>query len=676
MTKNNTLPQKEIKKLQERYHKLLDEIKLHDRLYYKENHPTISDFEYDCLKAELERLEQTLSEQTISIERSIIGDDRTNGFKTENHLSPMLSLANTYSFEELEKWDTRNHERLQNIPFSYVIEPKIDGVAINLIYRNGKFEKAITRGNGTIGDDVTNNIRTIINFPRNIKTSSQLLEIRGEIYIDNETFIAVNNMRDEQGKEVFSNPRNLAAGTLKTLDQNAVAARNLQLITYSIGYADDSSMPNQQNDILEWLKTSGFQSQEQYWTANNIQETWEAIRLLDEARLNFQYHTDGAVLKINQFGIYNILGTTAKSPKWAIAYKYHPERATTHLNNIIFQVGRTGIVTPVADFDTVILSGTRVSRATLHNADEMAKHDIHIGDYVIVEKAGEIIPAIVAVDKSKRQKHSIPFSFPTHCPACNSQLIQLPNEVAWRCQNTNCPSQIRRRISHFVSKHAMDIDGFGDSLIDKLVSSGILKNLQEIYRLTFNDIVSIEKFGTKSSLRLLENIDKSKNNPFWRLLHGIGISGVGIQTAKDIARHFTSFKSLQLATSYDLEKINGIGNTLSSAIIAFFNEKNNQQLISDLKEFGVLCKHTESIQTNAKISGKTFVLTGTLSTMTRQQAATLIENNGGIVSNTVSKATNVLIAGENCGSKLTKAQSIGTEIWDEKYFTNVINKTE
>ena len=324
MTKNNTLPQKEIKKLQERYHKLLDEIKLHDRLYYKENHPTISDFEYDCLKSELERLEQTLSEYATSIENSVIGDDRIKGFKTKNHLSPMLSLSNTYSFEELEKWDIKNHERLQNIPFSYVIEPKIDGVAINLIYRDGKFEHAITRGNGAIGDDVTNNIQTITNFPRTIETSCHVLEIRGEIYIDNETFIAVNNMRDESGEEVFANPRNLAAGTLKTLDQNTVADRNLQLITYAIGYSD-GSMPDKQSDILEWLKISGFQSQERYWTANNINDAWEAIQSLDESRHNFRYHTDGAVLKINQLGLYDTLGTTAKSPKWAIAYKYHPE---------------------------------------------------------------------------------------------------------------------------------------------------------------------------------------------------------------------------------------------------------------------------------------------------------------------------------------------------------------
>lgn len=675
MTKTKNLQSKITQKLQEQYYKLLDEIKLHDRLYYKENHPTISDFEYDCLKAELERLEQTLSEHAISIETSVIGDDRTKGFQTEDHLSPMLSLANTYSIEELEKWNNRNIERLQNITFSYVIEPKIDGVAINLIYRNGTFEKAITRGNGTVGDDVTNNIETIINFPRHIKTSCQILEIRGEVYIDNETFISVNNMRDEQGEEVFSNPRNLAAGTLKTLNHDSVATRNLQLITYAIGYSDNT-MPSLQTEVLEWLKASGFQSQKKYWTANTIQEAWDAIQELDIERNSLPYHTDGAVLKINQLSLYKTLGTTAKSPKWAIAYKYHPERATTHLNNIIFQVGRTGIITPVADFDTVILSGTRVSRATLHNADEMAKHDIHVGDYVTVEKAGEIIPAIVSVDKSKRPKDSHPYLFPTHCPVCNSQLIQLPNEVAWRCQNTNCPSQIRRRISHFASKYAMDIDGFGESIIDKLVSNGILKNLQDIYRLTFNDIVSIEKFGTKSSLTLLENIDKSKNNPFWRVLHGIGISGIGIQTAKDIANNFDSFESLQKATSYDLEKINGIGYTLSSAILAFFKETNNKKLISDLNELGVICKTQKITQKNEKINQKTFVLTGTLSTLTRKKATELIENNGGTVSNTVSKNTNVLITGENCGSKLTKAQSLGIEIWNEEYFINIINNTK
>ncbi|MDR2629245.1 MAG: NAD-dependent DNA ligase LigA [Puniceicoccales bacterium] len=655
----------EIRALKAKYDKLLSEVGLHDRLYYKENSPRISDFEYDCLKSEVERLREILAVYSVEIEDTAMGDDSNSGFQSFAHLSPMMSLSNTYSREELFQFSNHLEATLGQRKFSYVIEPKIDGIAINLIYKRGKFFRALTRGNGTVGDDVSANIKTIRGLPLEIESGAEAIEIRGEVYMDKQTFVEINKMREEQGIELFANPRNLAAGTLKTLDVNEVVGRDLKLISYAIGHCSEKIV-DLQSEVLELLKNLGFASQEKYWIAADIEEAWKCIEELNGTRHTFPYWTDGAVLKVNELQFYGILGATAKSPRWAIAYKFAPERATTKIKNIILQVGRTGIITPVADLESVQLSGTNVSRATLHNADEISKKDVRVGDYVTVEKAGEIIPAIVAVDRERRNVDSIPFVFPKACPSCGSQLIQLPGEVAWRCQNLCCLPQIQRRLEHFVSRVAMDIDGLGTAVIEKLMAVKKLNNIADIYRLTFNDLECLEKFGTKSALKILNSIDNSKNRPLWRLLHGLGILGIGEQTAKILASHFRSLDNLIAATPEELEQLNGIGMKLSRGIVAFFRERHNLSTLNDLRELGVVPGngHLEIVQ-NSKFYGKNFVLTGTLLSMTRQEAIEKIERLGGNVANAISGRVNVLIAGENCGSKLEKAQSLGLEIWNE-----------
>ncbi|MDR1413556.1 MAG: NAD-dependent DNA ligase LigA [Puniceicoccales bacterium] len=652
-----------------KYEKLLAEIALHDRLYYRENNPTISDFEYDCLKAEAERLKEILESHSVEAEETILGDDRILSFESAAHLSPMMSLANTYSRDELLQFDARTKTILGNQKFSYVIEPKIDGIAINLIYRMGKFSRALTRGNGAVGDDVSANIKTIKALPLRIDNFSESIEIRGEIYMDEQTFIALNKFREEQGLDAFANPRNLAAGTVKTLDVNEVAERNLQLIVYAVGYGSNETV-TLQSEALEYLTKLGFQSQKRYWIARDISEAWACIEELNAVRHSFSHWTDGAVLKVNELQLHEKLGATAKSPRWAIAYKFAPERALTRLRNIILQVGRTGVITPVAEVEPIQISGTSVSRATLHNADEIAKKDIRLGDYVAIEKAGEIIPAIISVDTERRSLTSEPFVFPERCPSCGSKLVRLDGEVAWRCQNSYCLPQIQRRIGHFVSRVAMDIDGFGVSLIEKLIAAGKLSCASDIYRLKFDDLKNLEKLGAKSALKILNNIDGSKTRPLWCLLHGLGISGIGEQTAKVLAIRFLSMDNLMAAKLEDLEILNGIGEKLALAIVSFFGEPNNMKIIEDLKALGV-CGINEASATahgNLNFQGKTFVLTGALASMPRQRAIELIENLGGKAVNSISKNTRILIAGENGGSKIAKAQSLGIAIWSEAEF--------
>jgi DNA ligase (NAD+) len=656
--------------LKEKYEKLMAEIGLHDRLYYKENRPKISDFEYDCLCAEAERMRQILEANAVATDVAAIGDDRVSGFQPAPHLSPMMSLANTYSRDEVFQFDNRVKAMLGHRKFSYVVEPKIDGIAINLIYKNGKIFRALTRGDGTIGDDVTDNIRTIKNCPEKIATQADTVEIRGEVYIGAQTFLEINKSREEQGLEPFANPRNLAAGTIKTIHGREIFERNLQLITYAIGYCSET-VAGLQSEALEYLKACGFRSQEKYWVAENIDEAWRCIGKLDGIRRDFSYWTDGAVLKVNELPLHKNLGATAKSPRWAIAYKFAPACAVTRIRNIILQVGRTGVVTPVAELDPVQLSGTNVSRATLHNASDMEEKDIRIGDYVTVEKAGEIIPAIVAVAKDRRDPESKPFVFPTGCPACGSPLIRLQGEVAWRCQNSCCLPQICRRIEHFVSKMAMDIEGLGSAVVERLVAAKKLNSVADIYTLTFEDMVGLEKLGPKSALKILNNIDGSKTRPLWRFLHGLGILGIGEQGAKVLAKHFHLLENLIAATSEKLETLNGIGAKLSMAVVAFFSETHNVQVIGRLEALGLRCEDedpTVTLERHGKFHMKNFAITGTLGSMSRHEAKKKIESLGGNVADSISKKTHVLIVGNGEGLKLEKAQSLGIEIWNEENF--------
>ena len=518
-----------------------------------------------------------------------------------------------------------------------------------------------------MGDDVTENILTIENFPKTIPSEEELVEVRGEVYIDEATFLKVNQEREENGDELFANPRNLAAGTIKTLEINEVRSRHLKLIAYAIGEGRSPEISTQK-EVLEQLKQWKFPSQERYWVAHSIQEAWENIQELDHVRHNFSYWTDGAVVKVNECYLWALLGTTAKSPRWAMAYKYAPERAKTTVCSIVLQVGRTGIVTPVADLVPVMLSGSCVSRATLHNAEDLAHKDVREGDEVIVEKAGEIIPAIVEVNTKSRGANSTPYRFPKHCPSCGSLLVQLPGEVAWRCQNSECLPQIVRRIQHFVSREAMNIDGIGPVLIEKLVQQKKIRNSSDLYRLKMDDLMSLENCGQKSALKILEAIDGSKNRPLWRLIYGLGMPHVGAQTAKDIARHFSSMEALKRANILDLAQVDGIGNVVASSIVTFLNDEHNQEILIHLEDDGVSMSDAPQMQEepNKPLAGKTFVLTGTLEHLTRREAAELIESCGGRLSESVSKRIFAVIVGENSGSKKEKAENLHIPLWTEE----------
>ncbi len=659
-----------IEKTSKKIQQLQADVDMHDRLYYRENNPKISDFEYDCLKAELLRLKQLLKNVGIDTSEDKVGNDLIDGFQKHKHLSVMQSLSNTYSYEEILSFDTRIRKQLENFDYTYVVEPKIDGIAINLIYKHGNLERALTRGDGVVGDDVTNNILTINKLPTKIVDCPDILEIRGEIFIDEQTFKAENEHRQANGLEEYANPRNLAAGTVKSLDPSDVKKRNLKAIFYAVGYSSNSQFSTQM-EVLKQLSKWGFPSQERYWHAKNISEAWNSILQLNLDRKTFKYWTDGAVLKINELNLHNKLGSTAKAPRWSIAYKFAPTRVSTKLEDIVLQVGRTGVVTPVAILSPIEIDGSIITRATLHNANEIAKKDIRIGDYVFLEKAGEIIPAIVSVDMSKRQHTNLPYQFPRSCPSCQQSLIRVEEEVAWRCINHNCPEQLKCRIIHFISKEGVDIDSLGEVVIQKLIESQKIRNIADIYRLTYNDLANLPKLGQKSALKTLNNIDKSKNCSIWRIINGLGILGVGKQTAKDLANSFHSVLELSHANAEQLATIPGVGQKVAETIVKFFEDKTNQKLIEQLEQLGVsLIEQPIDNKEDIKLlRNKTFVLTGTLNNYTRTETREIIESMGGRVVETVSKKTNIVIVGNNPGSKLSQAEKLSIPIWTEEEFT-------
>lgn len=632
----------------------------HDELYYKQADPEISDIEYDRLKKELEALEnefpQELSENSPT---QRVPDERIAGFKTFKHKKPMFSMDNSYNKDELFDFDKRLLKLFSDKTLSYVVEPKIDGVAVSLTYENGKLIRALTRGNGIEGDDITHNVKTISNLPTHLKGSKlpELVEIRGEIYISEKEFERINNERQQEELSLYANPRNLAAGTVKLLDPTEASKRKLEIILYGIGYCHPSIF-KKHSEVLKTLAEWGLPKQEKVWLVEGIQNAWEAIQELDEIKDKFPYGTDGAVIKLNDIGKQLEAGHTAKSPRWAMAYKFAAEQAQTLLKEITIQVGRTGVLTPVAELETIQLSGTNVSRATLHNEGEIKRKDIRVGDTVVIEKAGEIIPAVVQVVKEKRPKHSIPYVFPKHCPACGTNVIKLPDEAAWRCTNVSCPPQVRRRIIHFASRQAMDIENLGIAVVDQLVTTGLCQNFADIYLLTKKQLLSLEKFADKAADNLIQAIESSKSQVLWRLIHGLGIPNIGAQTAKDLARHFGSLEKLINADKNELISIDGIGEVVAESVTSYFLEPHNHTLVLKLIALGV---HTvqESPSGSKILSGKTFVVTGTLPTLSRDEAKELIENSGGKVSSSVSKKTDYVVTGESPGSKYDKALSLG-----------------
>jgi DNA ligase (NAD+) len=663
-----------------RIEELRRELERHRALYYREARPEISDTEYDALERELAELEQAFPDGSTEDSPSrVVGDDRTEGFETRRHRAPMQSLDNTYSEGELRAFGQRLAKLFGEVPLSYVVEPKIDGVAVSVTYEQGRFVRAVTRGNGIEGDDVTANVRLIPTLPERLAGDDHpdVVEIRGEIYMTLQEFRRLNTARQEAGLEVFRNPRNLAAGTVKLLDTAEASRRRLDVVLYGMGFCS-SPIVAAQSGIHDKIREWGLPTVEKFWRVEGIDAVWTAIGELDRMRGGFAYATDGAVVKLDDLAQQREAGSTAKAPRWAIAYKFAAERAETVLRRVTIQVGRTGVLTPVAELDPVQLAGTTVSRATLHNHDEMRRKDIREGDTVLVEKAGEIIPAVVSVNLALRPAESVPYLFPSACPECATSVVQSPGEVAWRCPNPDCPAQVRRRIEHFASKACMDIEGLGEAMVDALVSKGWLRSIADVYRLRREDLLTLGKSVERSTDNLLAAISASRTAELWRFVHGLGIPGIGSTSAKDLARHFRSLGALAAAGEAELLAIPGFGEKTAMAVRTFFNEPANQILIERLVDLGVAptVPEASSDGSSEAFVGRTFVLTGTLQRFTREEATARIEAAGGRVSGSVSKKTSFVVAGTEAGSKLEKAQKLGVRVLSEDEFLALLPEAQ
>ena len=676
---------------QKRIAALRSEVARHDERYYRSASPEIGDQEYDRMKRELEGLEAKFPDAAraagADTPTARVGDDRAEGFRTVRHLQAMQSLDNTYSEAELREFHARLSRVLGRDDLSYVVEPKLDGLAVSLTYEKGRFVRAVTRGNGAEGDDVTANALTIRALPRELKRSAQapipdLIEIRGEIYMTLSEFQRINAARDEAGEERYANPRSLAAGTIKLLDPREVAQRSLELVLYGMGACEPAKAAGDtQSGYHARVRAWGLPTVEKFWTARGIDEAWSAIGELDRLRRGFAYATDGAVVKLDSLALQREAGSTSKAPRWAMAYKYAAERAETRLLSITVQVGRTGVLTPVAELEPVLLAGTTVSRATLHNRDEIARKDIRVGDYVFVEKAGEVIPAVVGVNPARRTPGCAPFVFPTRCPSCGSAVIQVEGEVALRCPNYDCPVQVRRRVQHFASKACVDIDGLGEAMVDVLVEKGWVRGVADIYRLKRDNLLTLGKSVEKSTDNLLAAIESSKRADLWRFIHGLGIAHVGAAAAKDLAARFGGLEALSQARHGDFigegkeSRIAGIGETMAEAIIGHFNQPRNRTLVRDLVKVGVSPRAPAAVAPGSgPLAGKTFVLTGTLPAMTRDDASARIEAAGGKIASSVSKKTSFVVAGADSGSKLEKAQALGVAVIGEAELLSMLGE--
>ena len=653
---------------EKRIESLRAEIARSDELYYRETQPEISDSEYDALKRELEGLEKQYPElSSADSPTNRVGDDTRDGFESYQHRLPMKSLDNTYSKDEFFAFVERVEKGLELEGIAFVVEPKIDGVAVSVTYEKGKLVRAVTRGNGTEGDDITANVLFIEELPRELKGENlpETIEIRGEIYMRNDEFDRINAERNAAGLEEFANPRNLAAGTVKMLDRGEVAKRRLNVIFYGLGFCVPQVVAAQSKfhaRLAEW----GFPVGERFWKISGADEAWAGIEELDSIREALPYPTDGAVIKTDSLEHQDLLGATSKAPRWAIAFKFAAEQSETILEDITIQVGRTGVLTPVAELKPTKLAGTTVSRATLHNQEEMERKDVRVGDSVIVEKAGEIIPAVVRVLIEKRPENSVPFVFPSACPSCEAPTQKLEGEVALRCVNPECPAQVRGRLEHFASRQCMDIEGLGEAVVDQLVERSLVSTLSDVYRLTFEQLLELEKFAEKSARNLIDAIDRSKRSDLWRLLHGLGIPQVGASGAKDLAKAFGGLEDLRSADLERLIEIDGIGEKTAQGIVVFFENPKNANNLDKLYELGMDPVAPEVPSgAEAIFDGMTFVITGTLPTMKRDEAKALIESKGGKVSGNVSKKTTYLLAGEAAGSKLTKAEKLGVEVFSE-----------
>jgi len=657
------------------------QISHHDRLYYEQAKPEISDREYDVLYRDLLDLERAHPELVTSESPTQkVGGRPQGAFAQVAHLVAMQSLDNTYSEEEITDFVERLLRLLPNEEIPMTVEPKVDGVAIALLYEKGRLVRAATRGDGASGDEVTRNVRTIREIPGVLHGDApETLEVRGEVYLPKKTFARINAERDEQGLPTFANPRNAAAGTLKQLNPNIVAERKLSAVFYGFGAFKPSAvspLPSTQCEFFERLKDWGLPTNPQIWTARSAPEVMDAIRELGEIRRSFPFETDGAVIKVDQLEQHARLGSTSKAPRWAIAYKYEPEQATTRLLDIIVQVGRSGVLTPVAELEPVFVAGSTVSRATLHNEEEIARKDLRIGDRVVVEKAGDVIPAVAKVLTEERDGTEKVFRMPTHCPVCRAPVTRARDEVAVRCANPSCPAQVRRRIEHFASRSAMDIEGLGEAMVTQLSEAGLVGDIADLYGLTAGQLLPLQRMGEKSVSNLLAAIAESRNQPHWRLLAGLGIPHVGVTAARTLASSFGTIECLASASVEELCAVEEIGEIMANAIRAWFRDPSVETLLEKLRSAGLNFGERDPKESvpavDGPLKGTTWVLTGTLS-MPREEAAESIRVRGGKVSGSVSAKTTYLLAGEEAGSKLEKAQRLGVKVLTEDEFKKLIS---
>ena len=658
----------------ERIEFLCRSLERHNHLYYIEAQPEISDREYDALLEELEILEKAHPEWADSASPTQrVGGTPLSHFETLPHARPMLSLSNTYSKEELLEFDQRTRKLLSNEPLAYILEPKIDGVAISLRYENGILVHALTRGDGTAGDDVTANVRTIRSIPLRLQTEHppEVLEVRGEIYFDKTGFEKLNLQRQEAGIEPFANPRNACAGSLKLLDATEVALRPLDALFYGTGACEGIEF-NTHEELLDSLKAFGLRTTPVRWKESEPAALVQALDTLEAQQHDFPFEIDGAVIKVNDRSRYDALGATAKSPRWAVAFKYEPEQAETTLLDITVQVGRTGVLTPVAELEPVQLAGTSVKRATLHNEDEIRRKDIRIGDRVIIEKAGEIIPVVISVVGAKRAADSHAYELPQTCPECDSRVQRIEGEVALRCINLHCPAQVKSWLEHYAARGAMDITGLGESMVEQLVTHNLVNTPADLYQLNATDLVNLERTGERSISNLLEGIEKSKSRPFAKVLFGLGIRHVGKTAAETLAKAFPDIDALMQASSDELEDLHDIGPIVASSLITYFENSEAREVVEALRAAGVTLHRDEANTTGTALSEMTFVLTGTLETMTRDAAGDRIKALGGKVSSSISKKTSYLVAGEAAGSKLTKAEKLGVPVLTETELLKLI----
>lgn len=664
-----------MQKIHQQILELRGKLHYHNRRYYVDDAPEISDYEYDQLYKELQALEAGHPELiTPDSPTQRVGAKPAEQFLTVPHAKPMLSLENTYSEGELRDFEARIKKLLPGEDLEYVVELKIDGVGISVVYENGLLARGVTRGDGFSGEEITQNIRAIRSIPLSVDKADPAagaFEVRGEVYIHRKEFERINMEREENGEAAFANPRNAAAGSLRLLDSRVTASRNLRAFFYYADFPQEAGITTQ-HQVLAKLDALGFKTNPNRALCRDMEEVLAFIRHWEGKRDGLDYDVDGMVVKVNRLDLRERLGSTSKSPRWAVAFKYPAQQATTRIKDIVVQVGRTGTLTPVAELEPVFLSGSTISRATLHNEEEIARKDIRVGDHVFIEKGGDIIPKVIKAILEKRTGEEQPFKFPADCPECGASTDKPEGEVARRCSNSACPAQLKERLRHFASRAAMDIDHLGPSIIDKLVDAGMVRDAADLYSLDYQRVASFDLMGEKSARNLGEAMEKSKGAGLKRLIFSLGIRFVGARAAEILSEHFDSMDRLAEAREEDLESIHEIGPKIARSVVHFFQQEENLKVIRKLKEAGILMEAVRHERGQLPLKGKQFVLTGTLSSMTRNEAKEKLARLGGRVMSSVTAKTDFLVCGEEPGSKLKKARELNVRALEEKEFLEMI----